>query len=120
MSDNETLEDIALPALEEITGDLILRNALVKNINLPLLASVGETFNITTDNLTSVNVNMLSFIGDDLTLIGSTTATESSDIESIVFPQLKKSGWKHDNTVPEKHDIYLLSCVGGNRWNDNS
>ena len=88
MSDNETLEDIALPALEEITGDLILRNALVKNINLPLLASVGETFNITTDNLTSVNVNMLSFIGDDLTLIGSTTATESSDIESIVFPQL--------------------------------
>ena len=54
MSDNETLEDIALPALEEITGDLILRNALVKNINLPLLASVGETFNITTDNLTSV------------------------------------------------------------------
>ena len=52
MSDNETLEDIALPALEEITGDLILRNALVKNINLPLLASVGETFNITTDNLT--------------------------------------------------------------------
>ena len=92
MSDNETLEDIALPALEEITGDLILRNALVKNINLPLLASVGETFNITTDNLTSVNVNMLSFIGDDLTLIGSTTATESSDIESIVFPQLKKVG----------------------------
>lgn len=92
MSDNETLEDIALPALEEITGDLILRNALVKNINLPLLASVGETFNITTDNLTSVNVNMLSFIGDDLTLIGSTTTTESSDIESIVFPQLKKVG----------------------------
>lgn len=35
---------------------------------------------------------MLSFIGDDLTLIGSTTATESSDIESIVFPQLKKVG----------------------------
>lgn len=92
LASNKTLKRVALPALKEITGDLILRNAALKTIDLPELVSVGEEFNITSDSITSVNINNLSDIGDDLTIVGSIGTSANSDMEAIVFTQLKQVG----------------------------
>lgn len=110
LSSNQTLETISLPALETVTGDFIIRQATVANIDLPALKEVGETFHIASEGLLVFAANELTSVGSNLSLIGTTdeSGTSNSHSEVFTFPHLLNVGG--NMTIRKFPDLASVDC----------
>lgn len=110
LSTNETLETLALPALETVTGDFIIRQATIANIDLPALKEVGETFHIASEGLFAFAANELTSVGSNFSLIGTTNESGASNSHSEVFafPDLLSVGG--NLTIRDFPDLASVDC----------